>query len=63
MKVRNVRDCVVVIAPAGANTGITVEAGGVADVDSALGKSLLEQPDRWEAVKSPFSKKPSGEKE
>jgi len=62
MKVRNKRDTPVVIAPAGANTGIVVDAGGVVEVESDLGRSLLDQPDRWEAVKSP--KEPvQGEKE
>jgi hypothetical protein len=50
MKIRNKRDVDVVIAPAGAHSGIDVAAGGVVEVDDALGASLLEQSDRWEAV-------------
>jgi len=45
---------------------IAVAAGGVADVPAELAKSLLEQPDRWEAVESKSKPKkvaPSGEKE
>lgn len=53
MKIRNKRDVAVVIAPAGAHTGIDVAAGAVVEVDDDLGASLLEQPDRWEAVDSP----------
>ena len=63
MKVRNKRDVAVVIAPAGAMSGIEAAAGGVIEVDDDLGASLLEQSDRWEAVKPPSSEKPSGKKE
>jgi hypothetical protein len=45
---------------------IAVAAGGVADVPAELARSLLEQPDRWEAVESKSKPKkvaPSGEKE
>jgi hypothetical protein len=43
---------------------IAVAAGGVADVPAELAKSLLKQPDRWEAVESkPKKVAPSGEKE
>ena len=63
MKVRNKRDVVVVIAPAGAQTGIEAAAGGVIEVDDDLGASLLEQSDRWEAVASKSNEKPSGVKE
>lgn len=61
MKVRNKRDVVVVIAPAGAMSGIEAAPGGVIEVDDDLGKSLCEQSDRWEAV-TPSNEKPSGKK-
>ena len=63
MKVRNKRDVVVVIAPAGAMSGIEAAAGGVIEVDDDLGASLCEQSDRWEAVASKSNEKPSGVKE
>ena len=63
MKVRNKRDVAVVIAPAGAHTGVEVDAGGVVEVDDVLGASLLEQSDRWESVNSTSNNKPSGVKE
>jgi len=54
----------VVIAPVGSHTGVEAAAGGVIDVDDDLGASLLEQPDRWEAVESKSNEKPvKGEKE
>lgn len=58
MKVRNKRDVAVVIAPAGAQIGVEAAAGGVVEVDDDLGRSLLEQSDRWEAVK-PSNEKPA----
>ena len=64
MEIRNRRPRDVVIADP-EFPRIAVAAGGVADVPAELAKSLLEQPDRWEAVSKPKPKKvaPSGEKE
>ena len=62
MEIRNRRPRDVVIADP-EFPRITVEAGGVADVPAALGKSLLEQPDRWEAVPEPKKAAKSGKKE
>lgn len=66
MKIRNKRDRGCLIAPAGAMSGFEVEPGGVVDVPDDLGRSLLEQSDRWEAVaesKTNDSKPTKGEKE
>lgn len=46
MKVRNLRNTAVVIAPPGSNP-IEVGAGATVEVDDDLGKSLLDQSDRW----------------
>lgn len=35
-----------------AATGQTVEPGATVDVPNDVGRDLVKQPDRWEAVKS-----------
>ena len=65
MEIRNRRPRDVVIADP-EFPRIAVAAGAVADVPAELARSLLEQPDRWEAVESKSKPKkvaPSGEKE
>jgi len=59
MKVRNRRDRDVVIADP-EFPRISVAGGGVVDVPERLARSLLEQPDRWEASETPDKAAPSG---
>lgn len=64
MKVRNKLPRPLTIEPPGRDP-IPVDANGEAEVDDELGKSLLRQPDRWEAVTAKPTKKAakSGEEE
>ena len=48
MKVRSKRSTAVVVDPKNGNAPFTVEPGDSAEVDEKVGKSLLEQVDRWE---------------
>lgn len=48
MQIRNANSLTLEIAA----TGDFVDPGQTVEVDDALGKSLLEQPANWQAVKS-----------
>ena len=62
MEIRNRRSRVVVIANP-EFPRVVVEATGVVDVPDELAKSLLKQPDRWEAVTKPKKAAKSGKEE
>ena len=47
MKVRNKRATAVMVDPKNGHAPFLVEAGDTAEVSDKVGRSLLEQPDRW----------------